>query len=73
MSEICKAVKLLRPLLEGLAEDRNETVDVFAATDTTVGDLIIVRINGAQYEINVTAENVRSMVRSVVNEVALKL
>lgn len=72
MSEICKAVKLLRPLLEGLAEDR-KTVDVFATADTVVGDLIIVRINGHQYEVNVTAENVRSMVRSVVNEVALKL
>ena len=73
MSEVCKAVKLLRPLLEGLAEDRNETVDVFAVTDTVRGDLIIVRINGVQYEANVTAENVRSIVRSVVNKVALKL
>lgn len=73
MSEVCKAVKLLRPLLEGLTEDRNETIDVFATTDTVRDDLIIVRINGAQYEINVTAENVRSIVRSVVNKVALKL
>lgn len=73
MSEVCKAVKLLRPLLEGLAEDREEIVDVFAVTDTVRGDLIIVRINGVQYEVNVTAENVRSIVRSVVNKVALKL
>lgn len=73
MSEVCKAVKLLRSLLEGLAEDREEIVDVFAVTDTVRGDLIIVRINGVQYEVNVTAENVRSIVRSVVNKVALKL
>lgn len=73
MNEICKAVKLLRPLLEGLAEDREETVDVFVVIDAAKGDFIIVRINGAQYEVNVIAENVRSIVRSVVNKVALKL
>jgi hypothetical protein len=71
MSEVCKAVKLLRPLLEGLAEDREETVDVYA--DVYNGDYITVTINKAKYEINVTAENVRSIVQSVVNRVALKL
>ena len=72
MSEVCKAVKLLRPLLEGLAEDRNETVDVYA--DVYNGeDYITVTIDKAKYEINVTAENVRSIVQSVVNRVALKL
>ena len=68
MSEVCKAVKLLRPLLEGLAEDREETVDVYNGED-----YITVTINKAKYEINVTAENVRSIVQSVVNRVALKL
>lgn len=72
MSEACKAVKLLRPLLKGLAEDRKETVNVYA--DVYNGeDYIIVTIDKAKYEINVTAENVRSIVRSVVNKVALKL
>lgn len=72
MSEVCKAVKLLRPLLEGLAEDREETVDVYA--DVYNGeDYITVTIDKAKYEINVTAENVRSIVQSVVNRVALKL
>lgn len=72
MSEVCKAVKLLRPLLEGLAEDREETVDIYA--DVYNGeDYITVTIDKAKYEINVTAENVRSIVQSVVNRVALKL
>lgn len=72
MSEICKAVELLQPLFNGLAEGRNETVNVYA--DVYNGeDYIIVTINKAKYEINVTAENVRSIVQSVVNRVALKL
>lgn len=72
MNEVCKAVKLLRPLLEGLAEDREETVDIYA--DVYNGeDYITVTIDKAKYEINVTAENVRSIVQSVVNRVALKL
>lgn len=36
-------------------------------------DFIIVTIDKAKYEINVTAENIRSIVQSVVNRVALKL
>lgn len=72
MREVDKAVELLKPLLNGLAEGRNETVDVY--TDVYYGDdYIIVIINNAKYGINVTAENVRSIVRCVVNEVALKL
>ena len=72
MREVDKAVELLQPLLNGLAEGRKETVDVYA--DVYYGDdYIIVIINNAKYEINVTAENVRSIVRCVVNEVALKL
>lgn len=73
MREIDRAIELLQPLLNGLAEGRSETVDIYGVTDTVRGNLIIVRINSAQYEVNVTAENVRSMVRSVVDRVALKL
>lgn len=71
MRDIDRAVELLKPLFNGLAEGRN--VDVFAVPDAVRGDLIIVRIDNAQYEINVTAENVRSMVKSVIDRVALKL
>ena len=72
MRDIDRAVELLNPLFNGLAEDGKETVNVYA--DVYNGeDYIIVTINKAKYEINVTAENVRSIVRSVVNKVALKL
>lgn len=72
MREVDKAVELLQPLFNGLAEGRKETVDVYA--DVCYGDdYIIVIINNAKYEINVTAENVRSIVKSVIDVVALKL
>lgn len=72
MMEMGKAVELLRPLFDELA-DEGTLIDVFGTLDTCRGDLIIVRINNAQYEVNVTCENVRSMVRSVVNAVVLKI
>ena len=72
MREVDKAVELLQPLLNVLAEGRKETVDVYA--DVYYGDdYITVIINNAKYEINVTAENVRSIVKSVIDMVALKL
>ena len=72
MRDIDRAVELLKPLFNGLAEGRNETIDIYA--DVYNGESrIIVTVNNAKYEINVTAENVRSMVQSVVNRVALKL
>lgn len=72
MRDIDRAVELLKPLFNGLAENRNETVDIYA--DVYNGESrIVVTVNNAKYEINVTAENVRSMVQSVVNRVALKL
>ena len=72
MRDIDRAVELLKPLFTGLAEDRNETVDIYA--DVYNGEsCIVVTVNNAKYEINVTAENVRSIVQSVVNRVALKL
>ena len=72
MRDIDRAVELLKPLFNGLAEGRNETVDIYA--DVYNGEsCIVVTVNNAKYEINVTAENVRSMVQSVVNRVALKL
>ena len=72
MRDIDRAVELLKPLFNGLAEGRNETVDIYA--DVYNGESrIIVTVNNAKYEINVTAENVRSIVQSVVNRVALKL
>lgn len=72
MRDIDRAVELLKPLFNGLSEGRNETVDIYA--DVYNGESrIVVTVNNAKYEINVTAENVRSMVQSVVNRVALKL
>lgn len=72
MREVDRAVELLKPLFNGLAENRNETVDIYA--DVYNGESrIVVTVNNAKYEINVTAENVRSIVQSVVNRVALKL
>ena len=69
--EMEKAVELLIPLLQGMAEDRGSHVEVWA--ETYLGtDKICVEINKAKYEINVTAMNMRSMIRSVVDMVALK-
>ena len=36
-------------------------------------EFIIVKVNGATYRVNVECENVRAMVRSVVNETVLKI
>lgn len=72
MTDIDKAIELLQPLFNGLVEDRNETVDIYTEKYYDE-DFIIVTINNAKYEINVTAENVRSIVQSVINRVALKL
>lgn len=72
MREIDRAIELLQPLLNGLAEGRNEDVGIYTEKYYDE-DFIIVTIDNAKYEINVTAENVRSIVQSVVNRVALKL
>lgn len=69
--EIEKAVELLIPLLQGMAEDRGSHVEVWAETYFGA-DKICVEINKAKYEINVTAMNMRAMIRSVVDTVALK-
>lgn len=72
LRDIDRAVELLKPLLTGLAEDRDKTIDVYA--DVYNGKShIVVTVNNAKYEINVTAENVRSMIKSVIDVVALKL
>ena len=71
MREVDKAVELLRPLLNGMAENRS-TVEV-KAEKIHDDDYIVVTINGADYNVCVECENVRSMVKSVVNAVALKL
>lgn len=69
--EMEKAVELLIPLLQGMAKDRGSHVEVWA--ETYLGtDKICVEINKAKYEINVTAMNMRAMIKSVVDTVALK-
>lgn len=73
VEEVCKAVELLKPLLERLAEGRGETVGIYGVTEAARGDLIIVRINDTTYEINVTAKNLQLMVQSVVDRIILKL
>lgn len=72
MRDIDSAVELLKPLFTGLAEGRNETVNIYANAYNGE-DYVTVTIDKAKYEINVTAENVRSIVQSVVNRVASKL
>ena len=72
MREVDKAVELLRPLLKGMAEERNATVKV-KAEKIHNDDYIIVTVKGYDYKVCVECENVRSMIRSVVNAVALKL
>ncbi len=72
-TELEKAVDLLRPLLEGMAEGRNESVEVVADENEYGEKMITVVIDGYDYPVNVTAENVRSMVKSVVDKVAFKL
>jgi len=70
MHEVDKAVELLRPLLNGMAENR--TVEV-RSEKINHDDYIVVVINGAAYNICVECENIRQMIKSVVNVVALKL
>ena len=72
-TELEKAVDLLRPLLEGMAEGRNESVEVVADENEYGEKIITVVIDGYDYPVNVTSENVRSMVKSVVDKVAFKL
>lgn len=72
-TELEKAVDLLRPLLEGMAEGRNETVEVVADENEYGEKMITVVIDGYDYPVNVTSENVRSMIKSVVDKVAFKL
>ena len=69
--EMEKAVELLTPLLKGMAEDRDRHVEVWAETYNCT-DKICVEIDKAKYEINVTAMNMRAMIRVVVDAVALK-
>lgn len=71
MREVDKAVELLIPLLKGMAENRS-TVKV-KAEKIHDDDYIVVTINGANYNVCVECENVRSMVKSVIDVVALKL
>ena len=71
MREVDKAVELLRPLLNGMAENRS-IVEV-RAEKIHNNDYIVVTIYGANYNVCVECENVRSMVKSVIDVVALKL
>lgn len=71
MKEVDKAVKLLAPLLKGMAEGRS-TVEV-KSEKMHGDDYIVVIINKANYNVCVECENVRSMVKSVIDCVALKL
>jgi len=69
--EVDKAVELLSPLLNGMAENRS-AVSV-KADKIRNKDYIVVTINGYNYNVCVEFENVRSMVKSVIDAVALKL
>ena len=71
MREINKAVKLLQPLLEGMANERNCTVSI-KATDINGFDFITVIINEGKYEIPVACMNMRAMIKAVIDTVALK-
>ena len=71
MREIDKAVELLKPLLEGMAKERNCTVNI-KETDINKFPFITVTINGGKYEIPVACMNMRAMIKAVVDTVALK-
>lgn len=71
MREVDKAVELLRPLLNGMAENRS-TVEV-RAEKIHNDDYVVVTVNEYDYKVHVECENVRSMVKNVVDVVALKL
>mgnify|MGYP006920099956 CR=1 FL=1 len=71
MKEIDKAVKLLQPLLEGMAKERNCTVTI-KATDVNGFDFITITIDKGKYEIPVECMNMRAMIKVVVDTVALK-
>lgn len=71
MREIDKAVNLLTPLLEGMAKDRDDSVKVYTCSHTGSNSIVVI-INECTYEVDVTAENMRSMIKSVIDAVALK-
>lgn len=67
MSEMDKAISLLKPLLESIAIDRHRSIDIYGV-DTS----IIVCIDGCKYKINVECENTFAMIKSVIDKVILK-
>lgn len=71
MREIDKAVELLTPLLKGMSEGKS-SVEV-KSEKLHDDDYIVVTINNAKYNVCVECENVRSMIKSVIDVVALKL
>ena len=71
MKEIDKAVKLLQPLLEGMAKERNSIANV-KATEINRFPFIAVTINEGKYEIPVACMNMRAMIKVVVDTVVLK-
>ena len=71
MREIDKAIELLKPLLKGMAKERNCVVDI-KATDINGFDFITVTINEGKYEIPVACMNMRAIIKVVVDTVALK-
>lgn len=71
MREIDKAIELLQPLLEGMAKERNCTVNI-KETDINKFPFITVTINEGKYEIPVACMNMRAMIKVVVDTVALK-
>lgn len=73
MREIDKAIELLTPLFEGVAKDREDTTVSLRSEIYHGSDYVIVTINGCEYSINVECENVRAIIRDVVNTCILKL
>ena len=71
MREIDKAIELLQPLLEGMAKERNCTVNI-KETDINKFPFITVTINEGKYEIPVACMNMRATIKAVVDTVALK-
>jgi hypothetical protein len=72
MTELDKAIKLLRNLLRSVGEYRNEKISV--ESEIINGDqYIVVYVNENKYATNVECEGFRSMIKSVVNKVILKI
>lgn len=72
--EIDEAVKLLKPLLNGIAKykRRNIVIEVFAEEKNNENYILVI-IDGGKYYVNVECCSLACMVQSVIDTVVLKI